>query len=1352
MCRAGGLVDPESQIPMKKGMTVLTTFAHLFERFHGLTCDNRHHHQPIEGTCRTAQGERMLRSQYTEIYPRKFARAVAQVLIKNHACMPYGWNPELAAYVENMSSEPAPALVATKFRAKPQFVRSEVVIPVARANPEEKRSKRDLNQGSAPTLEMCQQAIQAVNEILPRVGRKEIANSKTLDLVQQVFPEKRIHRVVACRGTDRTMEPPKDMHSQEAPYRRILMLGRDGTIKYEKDWERWGELSKRQLKRPSHACRINVTVFAHDIPRNSQSDSVSQERTDSIVHPPENEDAPIDQQTPSRSVPDIEPAEQFEKPMQEMSDESNPKQPEETAGQPCMSRSESSFDRPPSSGEGSFNPLPPDPQSASLDPMIAQQSPRFRSLPRWEQQMIIKLHKNLGHPSNDRLSKALQVQGCRPEIIQAALEIKCAACARHAPPKNARPASLKPLLDFNHRVYLDGVNWTNGQGKTYHFFHVLDAGTNYHVAMASPAKTTEDLIQVLNQHWLSWAGPPSELIVDSGTEMNSQSFAEFTQRFNIRSTTTAPEAHWQSGKIERHGAFLQSMLSKVDLEHPIQSYQDLQMALNQCVHAKNSLSIRHGYAPEIIVFGKHTRLPGSVLSDESLPSHEQALQEEHAPGNADFRKMLAIREAARRAFHTSDNSDVLRRALLRRACPSRGVFTKGQWVMIWRHGPSNQPRWYGPHRVIIQDENHTVWCTSNGKLFRSAPKNTRMAFPEEGSPEGPDLPNDITPMTQQIARLNQNNPPNNNPSNSPTDNPLDTIPEPENTPNQQNNQPLEADNSDSQDESIPQPDTEPENGNPDDFQYDPTDMPAEEPPATDAPSDQDLLMLTCEEPDNAFTCEDAGVLAWSCEFDMSLNVPLETHVPSEEESWIMLATSSKKQRSEVKLSNLSAAELAEFQKAKQAEVENWIKTGTISAILRHQIPEEQILKCRWILTWKPLDNVGNNVEHNSYSHDQSKGQKGEKTNQNYKTHKAKARLVVLGYLDPQIENINGDSPTLNKTSRMMILQTISSHTWKVRSFDIKAAFLQGQPQAGRVIAVDPVPELRQAMALKPQQICKLNKGAYGLIDAPYLWYCALVTELERLGFEACPFDPCCFILRTPATATQPARLEGILGVHVDDGLGGGSPIFEEAVRKLEQTFPFGSHKISAFTFTGIEINQHSDFSITLNQSEYVRKISAIPIEPNRKSQPELPVTEKERLALRGIVGSLQYAAINTRPDLSSKLSFLQSAINTAKIETLMEGVLHEAKKHHDVTITIKPIPYQDFRFLAFSDASFSSTTKPDSHAGSIIVGTHQDINRNCQSPISPITWGDQYSFCRDDGTIVHPRSAIMAEALLELDP
>ena len=308
---------------------------------------------------------------------------------------------------------------------------------------------------------------------------------------------------------------------------------------------------------------------------------------------------------------------------------------------------------------------------------------------------------------------------------------------------------------------------------------------------------------------------------------------------------------------------------------------------------------------------------------------------------------------------------------------------------------------------------------------------------------------------------------------------------------------------------------------------------------------------------------------------------------------------------------------------------------------------------------------------------------------------------------------------------MILLQAIASCGWQLQSFDVKAAFLQGQPQSTRVMAVDPVPELRQAMNLGPQHVAKLNKSAYGLIDAPFLWFCSLVNELTRLGFEASPFDPCLFVLREPSHSKNAGRLAGILGVHVDDGIGGGNALYEEKIKELEKKSKFGSYKTHAFTFTGVEVTQRGDHSIHLSQSQYIKKINPIQIEINRKTQHETPVTEKERLALRGIIGSLQYAATNTRPDIASKLSFLQSSINTATIETLHEAnrLLHEAKKHHDVAVVLQPIAVEDFRFMAFSDASFSSAKKPDSHAGLIIVGTHKDVSLNRQCPISPISWG-----------------------------
>ena len=184
-------------------------------------------------------------------------------------------------------------------------------------------------------------------------------------------------------------------------------------------------------------------------------------------------------------------------------------------------------------------------------------------------------------------------------------------------------------------------------------------------------------------------------------------------------------------------------------------------------------------------------------------------------------------------------------------------------------------------------------------------------------------------------------------------------------------------------------------------------------------------------------------------------------------------------------------------------------------------------------------------------------------------------------------------------------------------------------------------------------------------------------------------------------------------------------LYRSKIKLLEQNFPFGSHKTSAFTCTGIEVTQQGDNSVHVRQSAYVRKIPPVPIDINRKTLNDQPVNDQEKLALTGLVGSPQYAVTNTRPDLSSKLSFLQSAINHATVETLREGnrLLHEAKRYHDVAIVIRPIPVQDFRFMAFCDAPFSSNKKPDSHAGMIIVGTHKDIANNRQCPISPIAWG-----------------------------
>ena len=1255
MCTLG-LCDPLSGMPMRKPMTVLTTHPGLYAQLHGRKCFNHQYHQPIEGQVKF-DNQTMLRTEFSEAYPRKFSRLIAKVMLQSPFQRPFNW--VVGAWCQVAETLPAFGQrdIRSVFRKPIQqaekFPRSALTKPMPMHDKDEKRRRLSGKQSTLPYLEDYQNCLQKIHQVTPRVGKHHVKEPHIMTDLQRLFPDKQVVAAVACRGTDRTLAPPAGTVPQLAPFRKALMIIRStGEVRFETNWEKWSELSNRQLIRPAHSCRLNVTIFAKDPEPVTTGGSQSSQ---GMLHEPTAAREPIDSQPQSQSTTKDDDAHPTEQPL---------------------------------------SPVTPPKSSEILSD--SKQSPSVLLLPKWERQRLMQIHKNLGHPSNERLAKALRNAGHRPEMVQAAFDLVCPSCLTNMPPKHQRPGSLKPMIDFNHKIYIDGISWHNSAKENFFLYHVLDAGSNFHVAFCAPSHTAKDMIQLLSQHWISWAGYPAEITHDSGTEFVSENFSQFCQQYGIKATVTNPEAHWQSGKIERHGRFLQEMLQRIDTELPISSYTDLQAALNQCTQAKNSMIIRHGYSPEVIVFGKSSRLPGSIMSDESIPSHMTAVQEPEELHPKGFKHLLQLREVARKAFHTADNSDSIRRAMLKRSCPERGPFNPNSWVMIWRTTPSKTQEWIGPQRVIIQDSNHTVWTTQSGKLYRSAPENVRHAHPNEGDREDGLLPEDITSIQQQITRMNQELP--SIPETEEINNPIE--------PEIPHDPIIHQERSDS-DYSVPspvgQPDHEPE------IESRQVSEAVEGATSSNDPESPDFQLLCIEEADalNTSECQD---LAWKCEFDVKIPETTQVENLTPEESCILLATSAKKQRTEVRLHELTQQEKEQFEQAKAAEVANWIQTKTLTKVLRHQIPESQILKCRWILTWKPVDPVGSNA--------------GKSAEPNYK---AKARLVVLGYLDPKIEEIPRDSPTLNKTSRMLILQSISSHGWTLKSFDIKAAFLQGQPQSDRIMAVEPVPEIRKAMQMAPDEVGQLNKGAYGLIDAPYLWYKALVGELTKLGLETSPFDPCVFILRGPKNTPQEGKLLGIVGIHVDDGIYGGTPEFQQVMDKLEQKYAFGSKRSSAFTFTGIELTQKHDHSIVLSQSAYVRKIQSISIEAHRKTQPELPVNETERGHLRGLIGSLQYAATNTRPDLSSRLSLLQSEINSANIETLQSAnrLLHEAKRYHDVTVTIKPIPTKNFRFMAFSDASFASTKKPDSHAGSIIVGTHEDINNNMQCPISPLAWGSK---------------------------
>ena len=680
MCRVGAMRDPQNQLLYQKGMELATTSTSLYESLHGRKCNHTHQHQQLAGDI-YIKGVRVKRTEISENYTRKFARHIAQVITKLRTIREVAYD---TAFVQISKRTCRSGNLPQPKRARLPQVNIRLMppsdMPVKRRRLNEKTTSEN--------HKLCQDVVDRVLKIAPRVGKKEINDPDIHNQIQEIFHDKQVVRIMACRGTERTVTPPKDLISGEAPFRRAIIVQRK-TLKVfvEDQWEEWPDLSGRMLWRRSHPSYLNITVFA----RNHQT-------LESVPRPAQTMSETV---TPDQSqIPEGSTVTPDERP------------PIPTSQVPATEPSRPNFIATPS---------PLDINTPSqIDEYSNYHGPRFLAMSNDDRKLALRLHKNLGHPDPQRLSQVLKQQGYGAELCQGVLDLKCSVCQMQKRPTLQRPATLKPELDFGDRIAMDGVKWTSRTGKEFHFYHVIDYGTNYHVAMAAPNRA--DVQEKFVNGWLSWAGSPNEIVLDSAGEFVSEAFSQFLQNLNIKCTVVPKGAHWQMGRIERHGGVIQEMLSKYELEQDVSTYQQFQQALIQCTMAKNSCSTRFGYTPETVVFGKGLRLPGSVVGDDSLPAH--AIAAEDSGRGIRFRELLSMRESARKAFHAADNSMSLRRAALRRDRPGRAAYQPGEWVMVWRSSV-NKSSWIGPAKVIQQDGNTTVFCNNMGNIIKAAPEHVR---------------------------------------------------------------------------------------------------------------------------------------------------------------------------------------------------------------------------------------------------------------------------------------------------------------------------------------------------------------------------------------------------------------------------------------------------------------------------------------------------------------------------------------------------------------------------------------------------------------------------------------------------
>ena len=998
-------------------------------------------------------------------------------------------------------------------------------------------------------------------------------------------------------------------------------------------------------------------------------------------------------------------------------------------------------------------------------PPVPLHGPAFRNLSKEDKSQLVRIHNNLGHPAPTTLSKHLKAAGERQEMVDAALDFQCDACLESTEPRHQRPGKLPEILEFNDLVGIDGFFFKSKSGYRAYVLHALDEASCFHTGRRTVSRGTQHATSALADFWLSWAGNPRKIYLDPAGEFRSEEILEHFQSLSIRTFVTA--AAWQRGRIERHGDVVKDMLSRLDTQSPIVNDDMFDQALLQTFQAKNALMRHQGYAPEQIVLGKSLRVPGSLTSDEDLSSHASVEGDDLEAEK--HRRRLDLRCRARQVFWEADNSQTIRRALLRRSNPVRGPYKPGDWVLYWmRKGSPNRlaaGRWHGPARVISQEGSSITWISHGTIILRCAPENLRPASLREwqqlttavadlpsqnaggastyvdltstsaapsqsvSAPQSPSVEmlvpvarparpepsptaqeeGDIFQPEQELTPQVSHNPDSNGPGNGvERDLAAPPIPSGSAAVTGVNDQTGSSGSFEATNEVSPAAAEVPIPDDDDDGLFTEEVLLASPAAGVTDADGQDLLTFTAL---HTSACASGPPLAeddlpyveqpLECQEDQAfcLEIPVKAKdikrwsQEANPEHMVQLAAVSKRARAEVHVKDLTRAEQQLFDEAKAKEIQCWIQTSAIKKILRHRLNPEQILKSRWILTWK-------NPE------------PGETKR------RAKARLVVLGYQDPKLTDVARDAPTLSKEGRALVLQTIASARFELSSFDIKTAFLRGKADQQNPLAMEPPRELRRELDMSDNEVCQLLGNAYGRVDAPLLFYKELSSQLKGLGFVQHPLEPCVFLLYSDGV------LNGILGVHVDDGVCGGDAKFSQKIQALQTKLPFGSRKFRNFVFTGIHLEQFPDFSIRASQGEYVKNIPQIDIGRPRRISPEATVTEAERSKLRGLVGSLQYAVTHTRPDMAAKLGSLQSQITQANVQTLLDAnkVLREAQEQCQVSIHFLAIPVQELTFVSFGDASFASSKSLSSHQGALVCATDSRMNQNREAPLSPLTW------------------------------
>ena len=418
-----------------------------------------------------------------------------------------------------------------------------------------------------------------------------------------------------------------------------------------------------------------------------------------------------------------------------------------------------------------------------------------------------------------------------------------------------------------------------------------------------------------------------------------------------------------------------------------------------------------------------------------------------------------------------------------------------------------------------------------------------------------------------------------------------------------------------------------------------------------------------------------------------------------------------KRKPDISERHLSVHEKDLFMKAKVKELQSFFENGVWTFESTKEADPARTLSSRMLLKW-------------------SKNPDG--------SPRAKARLIVRGYADVDAleGNLNTAAPTTSRLSRSFLLSTASILQWGVWTADVQTAFLQGTPQQRELWVQLPAESLR-ILGAPPETRMKLIKPVYGQLDAPRKWYLEAVRRLKSLGFRQHCLDPCCFLLYETdhkdcsgdGTPTDhllgPEKLCCIICLHVDDMLGAGSENSATYCRvrtELREVFNFREWQTDKeLTYCGATL-QREDSTWMVNHSTYLSKVKPITV---AKRGPEAELSPAEVSRLRGLLGSLQWPAVQSQPHLCCSASLIAGQMGDTMMHNITEAnkLLQFAKDNKDVSLRYSNIcPADKLRMVGMFDASFAIRRDGSSQGGFLLMLVPSSTFEGVESEYHLVDW------------------------------